>query len=380
MGNTFGLPPSLPNFVGRTKELEWLSRQTSDRGYGHNFSPIVITGKAGIGKTSLVQVFLGTQDRKTSPFWFSASDLGSSHVGEALRDFTRSLDENRYNRDLWVVLDGVDHFTQEQLVDAVASVFNFKAVHSLILTRQHDPQLRRQRTLNLETLSAVEAQLLVGPELAQADLSGESIARVIQIANGEPLLLSLIRSLTKNISADELLRVLEGHLYDLADLPTAAEKKIITLAKPTIVSANEAMIEALKKHPEDIFKLSPRKYEELVQELLRDMGYDVELTPATRDGGKDILAYFKTEIGAFLCLVEAKRYRQDRKIGVELVRSLYGTLCDYQANNAMMVTTSAFSKDAREFQKKHQFQLSLRDYTDLTKWLQNYRNRKKVVL
>jgi len=28
----------------------------------------------------------------------------------------------------------------------------------------------------------------------------------------------------------------------------------------------------------------------------------------------------------------------------------------------MMVTTSSFSKDAHDFQKKHEYQLSLRDY------------------
>ena len=88
---------------------------------------------------------------------------------------------------------------------------------------------------------------------------------------------------------------------------------MLAVAKPVIISANEAMIVALKKQPKDIYKLTPRQYEELVAELFRDMGYDVTLTKATRDGGKDILAAIKTEIGQLLCLVEAKRYREDRK-------------------------------------------------------------------
>ena len=127
-------------------------------------------------------------------------------------------------------------------------------------------------------------------------------------------------------------------------------------------------------------KLGSRQFEELIAELLKDMGWDVELTKATRDGGKDILAYINTDVGKFLCLVEAKRYRSDRKIGVELVRSLYGTLCDYQANSAMMVTTSGFSEDARQLQKKHEFQLSLRDYTDVVGWIMKHgRNRGPIV-
>jgi len=99
---------------------------------------------------------------------------------------------------------------------------------------------------------------------------------------------------------------------------------VLAVARPVIISANQAMIAALKKQPKDIYKLTPRQYEELVAELFRDMGYDVKLTKATRDGGKDILAAIKTEVGQLLCLIEAKRYREDRKIGVALVRTLYG--------------------------------------------------------
>jgi restriction system protein len=169
---------------------------------------------------------------------------------------------------------------------------------------------------------------------------------------------------------EHLRRVLAGHLYDLEEATN--KEGLITIAKPVIVSANAAMVEALKKHPKDVFRLSPRKFEELIAELLDDMGYEVTLAKATRDGGKDILASMKTECGDFLCLVEAKRNRADRKIGVSLVRALYGTLCDFKATSGMLVTTSSFSPDAQAFQQNHQYQLSLRDYTDLAGWIQRY--------
>ena len=82
-----------------------------------------------------------------------------------------------------------------------------------------------------------------------------------------------------------------------------------------------------------------------------------------------------TECRDFLCLVEAKHYREDRKIGVSLVCALYGTLCDYQANSAMLVTTSLYSKDAHALRQKHKYQLSLRDCTDVAGWIQRYGTR-----
>ena len=109
------------------------------------------------------------------------------------------------------------------------------------------------------------------------------------------------------------------------------------------------------------------------------MGWEVELTQQTRDGGKDILAYLNTDLGRMLCLVEAKHYRKDRKIGVDLVRTLYGTLCDAQANSAMLITTSSFTSGAQEFQQRHEYQLGLRDYADVVNWIMKYKTSHKAV-
>jgi HJR/Mrr/RecB family endonuclease len=381
MGNVpFPLPPPSPHFVGREKELAWLDREVNDPERGYNFSPIVVAGPGGIGKTSLIRQFVGQRNRQLTTKWFNAYAFNPGARGEALAAFTDTVYGDRRSRELWIVLDGLDEgrFPHDQIIEAVRSAFNRKAVRALFITSRTNLGLRGQRLLNLDLLPASEAQLLVESLLSRSALPQESMARILGIAKGHPLSLSLITGLARTLSDEQLLRTLEGHLYDLKDSSSFTKAEIITIVKPTIISANQAMVDALRKRPEDIFKLSSRKYEELVAELLSDMGYDVELTPATRDGGKDILAYFKTDCGTFLCLVEAKRYRSDRKIGVELVRTLYGTLLDYQANSAMMVTSSSFSKDAHEFQKRHEYQLSLRDYTDLTGWIQNYGSRTKT--
>lgn len=106
------------------------------------------------------------------------------------------------------------------------------------------------------------------------------------------------------------------------------------------------------------------------------MGWEVHLTQQTRDGGRDILAYLNTDVARLLFLVEAKRYNPKRPVGVELVRNLYGTLCHEQANSAMLVTSSYFSPDAKEFQKQHVYQISLKDYQDIVKWIGNFKKHK----
>jgi RNA polymerase sigma factor (sigma-70 family) len=164
-------------------------------------------------------------------------------------------------------------------------------------------------------------------------------------------------------------------LYDVSKQVVVPDNKIITDVAPRIVVASAALAERLKCEPQSVYDLAPRQFELLIGELLEDLGYRVEVTRATRDGGKDLLAYLETEIGTLLCLVQAKKYRRERKVGLELVKGLYATLTDEQASHAMLITTSSFTKDALEFQHRHQYQLALKDYDDLQRWIRQYRRR-----
>ena len=375
--------PSPPlNFVGRERELSWLDRNAELGGFGQP-EPLAVVGPAGLGKTALVSFYCqGSRkprwrESEQEVVWIPCRAFQARR--EAFAEFMRS-DSLKAPR-LWpldrvtVVLDGADEIKPDEVSEAIRHVVNFKRVGSVILTSRNklfgDEDhwvTRRMRTLDLGPLTddAVESFL------SRLSLEQQEIRLLVNAANGHPLTAEALAGLAGRIRPEELRRLIEGRIYDQADYPPLATPELVKVVKTTIISASEAMVAALKREPEGIHRLTPRQFEELITELLRDMGWDVELTPSTRDGGKDILAYLKTDIGRLLCLVEAKRYRQDRKIGVELVRTLYGTLCDYQANSAMLVTTSSFSRDARVFEKKHEFQLGLRDYTDVAGWIMKH--------
>ncbi|MCY2990874.1 MAG: restriction endonuclease [Planctomycetota bacterium] len=150
----------------------------------------------------------------------------------------------------------------------------------------------------------------------------------------------------------------------------------VVFVQTKIVSATDVLIQRLRDRPEDLFSLTSRQFEQLIADILDDLGWAVTLTGETRDGGRDILAYLSTDVGPLLCLVEAKRYATHRPVGVDLVRTLYGTLCHEQANAAMLVTTSSFSSDARKFQSCHNYQLSLKEYSDVVDWINAFGSRR----
>jgi hypothetical protein len=116
---------------------------------------------------------------------------------------------------------------------------------------------------------------------------------------------------------------------------------------------------------EAIYNLSSREFEELVAELFSQQGFDVELTPETRDGGCDIIATKSINRLPFMLLIECKKYSKEYPVGVNLVRSLIGVQSDRKANKAVLVTTSRFTKPARQLAERQQHLISLVDINDL---------------
>lgn len=135
------------------------------------------------------------------------------------------------------------------------------------------------------------------------------------------------------------------------------------------------IVEQLARRPDDVHRLTPRQFEELVCALLADMGLDVQLTPQTRDGGRDILAVAHTPLGEFLTIVECKKYRAENPVSIKEIRSFLFTIREYdRASCGLLASTSYFSKDASNLAADYMYQLKLKDAEDITGWLRQYGN------
>lgn len=279
--------------------------------------PIVISGPSGSGKTTLVNEFV---QRLLPPRirleWFDMEN--TRNLSATIDALIGSLRDSKSPEGLLVVMDNTERVRSSRFQELIHQLFNWKKVKSIIITRSSEIDLRRAHVISLAPRA--------------------------------------------------------GKLYGLREQLVTPQREIISIVAPQIVSVNDALIKKLKRNPDDVFEITPRQFEEVIADLLAGMGMDVELTPATRDGGKDILAYMNTEMGKFLTLVEAKRHNKSRPVGVSLVRTLYGTLVDHQATSGMLVTTSRFAKPAKQFQERHKYQLSLKDYQDVVSWILKYKS------
>ena len=184
--------------------------------------------------------------------------------------------------------------------------------------------------------------------------------------------------LSEALTDDELDALMKSDYLTLTD---NSLQPINTLYKPSNLSIAVASpilfanieIEILAyfgRHPELLYSLPPRKFEELVASVLHNNGFDVELTPETRDGGVDIFAVQKNGFaGNTLHLVECKKYRPENKVGIGFVQRMIGVVEQHRATQGIIVTTSSFSKDAQVCALSSQHRLSLNDYADVSKWL-----------
>jgi hypothetical protein len=132
------------------------------------------------------------------------------------------------------------------------------------------------------------------------------------------------------------------------------------------------LITRLSANPKLLHQLPPRKFVELIAELLSRDGLEVHLTPETRDGGRDVLVFHQTPVGRLLYLVECKRHLPNRPVGIAIVQRLYGVVSQERATAGLVVTTSYFSKEALTFAETVRHQLGLRDYEALKEWLRKY--------
>jgi restriction system protein len=120
--------------------------------------------------------------------------------------------------------------------------------------------------------------------------------------------------------------------------------------------------------------LKPEEFERIIAELLRSMGHDVQLTPPSKDGGRDILVYMTVPPSLrLLTIVECKKWKRERRIEIGDVREFLYVIRDYdKASRGMFVTTAYFTLGARQLEEQWNWQMSLHDFDVLREWIEQY--------
>jgi len=102
----------------------------------------------------------------------------------------------------------------------------------------------------------------------------------------------------------------------------------------------------------DLGQMSGVEFEGLVAALLSRMEFRAETTRATGDGGIDVVAVLDRPILGGKYLFQCKRYAPNNLVGASTVRDFYGAVTADKAVKGVLITTSDFTAQAREFAER----------------------------
>jgi hypothetical protein len=102
--------------------------------------------------------------------------------------------------------------------------------------------------------------------------------------------------------------------------------------------------QALKSINEGFRHFTPTEFEYFIGYLFQEKGFDVEVTQQSNDYGVDVIAEDEDSKIA----IQVKRKKPGNKVGSKTVRESLGSLHKYNADEALIVTSSSFTNPAIE--------------------------------
>ena len=358
--------PLQSTFVGREQELDLLRREL----LLPQAKAVCITGSAGMGKTALAMMFAhsnrelfpaGVYHMHATPFEPIPQTV-AAHVSNPSSPYL-------------LILDDVDARPRQQLRTEISEVRASRPPARLIcISRDSFGDAGLDLTLQLGGFDKASFDRLLR-RLASRVTDFDSSEQLFAAVSGHPLALTLIAGLmqSESLSPREIMLRLRAFsrpgILGPDGRPIGAESPTDKQIVVDVISVSDELVRKIHGNPKLLYALTPRGFEEFVAELLDRLGYTVTLTPASKDGGKDIYAARKDHLGSFLYVVECKKYAPDNPIGVGLIRQLNGVIQAEQATAGILATTSFFTKGAREFQQRIAHQVSLKDYFGIQEWL-----------
>lgn len=175
-------------------------------------------------------------------------------------------------------------------------------------------------------------------------------------------------------SPRELRDVVMGDLRAL-ERGQPIEGETATIVLPAIERID---LQTLFAHPDELQRCPPRFFEELVADLLRADGWEIDLVARNNAVGPDIIAVLSKSSGILRpkLIVECKRHSDHHPVDVNVVRKvMYWVNEEYRATFGMIATSSRFTSAAVEHTRQHhEWRLALRDQQAILEWLQRIKS------
>ena len=192
-----------------------------------------------------------------------------------------------------------------------------------------------------------------------------------------------------SIHKQDLLQYPEFAAY--AGMPTSSSSDtsvapVVSSAKPSDdLTPTEQLEQAFHSIVDDLaadllqksLEQSPQFFEHLVVDLMVKMGYggsfanSARVTQYVHDDGIDGIIY-EDKLGLDKIYIQAKRYKPENTIGKPQIQQFAGALDEQKATKGVFITTSTYSKEARQYVDKLSKKIVLIDGQELARYMIEY--------
>lgn len=348
------------SLLRREKELSELRKILSES----TNHVVLITGVAGIGKSTLVRMYAEENKEQYSNvyIWYA---------------WQLSKDLKVENNSL-IIVDDADELDSKKLEEIIR--YN-ESSFILVVGRTVDYRFSKEKyvCLSVKGLSQSEIASFRLNKLKNhiVDFDYEEMKRILLLTQGNLIIIENMLRLIDSLGIDVVDKLLYQQISVGKSDIVVPNKNIISPSlisiKKDVLQINDDLMRYIAQEPMSMHELSPREFEKIIAELFKKLGYEVKLTKQTRDGGVDIYIAKKTDLGKFLFLVECKHYAPNRPVGIEVIRNMYGVLGmnKRKPTGGIIATTSHFAKGVREeiVELNLEHRISLHDFEYISELL-----------
>jgi Holliday junction resolvasome RuvABC ATP-dependent DNA helicase subunit len=338
-------PRGLANIVGQSETVRRLTKlaDTALRN-GSPAQHILLLGPEGSGKEKIAREVawqLGAKLRQTDSASIEQPIDMTAIVNDPDDGYVLLLSNvNRLRKEvLQVLIPAMRRFELVQAIGGCDITISVKPF-TLIATAQREADCRRDLLDSFDLI--IRLQKYSEPEMVQllerlAGLTGLTLepaasSFIRRLADGNPGRATLLVERLIRLSNSQI--VSEQAARDLLSIPAHSSPADVNL----------------EKIPTDWNELSGIDFERLITSLLKKMGFAAEMTKASGDGGIDIEAVLDGPIVGGRYLVQCKRFSAETLVGSPTIREFYGAVvADRKAVKGILITTSAFTAQARDF-------------------------------
>ena len=110
-----------------------------------------------------------------------------------------------------------------------------------------------------------------------------------------------------------------------------------------------------------------RKFEQLSAQFYSDNGYEVEIGPGRKDGGRDVIA---KKNGEYI-IIQCKKEKSN--IGVGVVKQLHDDVIYFKASEGIVFCPKDLTRDSKKLIKDRKYNIKVFNREDIIKELKKYK-------